>query len=180
MKMAVMAALRKIKNGGKDGDEEMNPARELTHLATEMQEVEGKLRDDRHDMGVQGQGTQIENRLVTLIETIDQSSSSASPPSSGDKKKDQQGKKQQTGGQANNGKSGGSPLQESKLGAAAAAGATNAATVAGKQDAWAKLPPAQRDELLQAYREEIPERWRKRLEAYFFSIATDEAKHMDE
>lgn len=52
----------------------------------------------------------------------------------------------------------------------------NPAIVAGKQDAWAKLPPAQRDELLQAFREEMPERWRKRLEAYFLSIAAEEAK----
>lgn len=50
------------------------------------------------------------------------------------------------------------------------------ATVADKQDAWAKLPPAQRDELLQAFREEVPERWRKRLEAYFTSVAAEEAR----
>jgi acyl-CoA reductase-like NAD-dependent aldehyde dehydrogenase len=55
----------------------------------------------------------------------------------------------------------------------------NPAIVAGKQDAWAKLPPAQRDELLQAFREEMPERWRKRLEAYFLSIAAEEAKETE-
>jgi acyl-CoA reductase-like NAD-dependent aldehyde dehydrogenase len=58
-------------------------------------------------------------------------------------------------------------------------GAVNAAQVAGKQDAWAKLPPAQRDELLQAFREEMPERWRKRLEAYFLSVAAEETKNAD-
>ena len=30
--------------------------------------------------------------------------------------------------------------------------------------------------MLQAFREEMPERWRKRLEAYFLSIAAEEAK----
>lgn len=58
-------------------------------------------------------------------------------------------------------------------------GAVNAAMVADKQDAWAKLPPAQRDELLQAFREEMPERWRKRLEAYFLSVAAEEVKDAD-
>jgi len=51
----------------------------------------------------------------------------------------------------------------------------SAAQVADRQASWAKLPPAQRDQLLQAFREEMPERWRKRLEAYFLSIAVDEA-----
>ncbi|MCY3023472.1 MAG: hypothetical protein NTW87_31215 [Planctomycetota bacterium] len=58
-------------------------------------------------------------------------------------------------------------------------GAMNPAIVAGKQDSWAKLPPAQREELLQAFREEIPERWRKRLEAYFLSLAAEEVKDAD-
>ncbi|HEY3319375.1 MAG TPA: hypothetical protein VGP72_02725 [Planctomycetota bacterium] len=53
------------------------------------------------------------------------------------------------------------------------------AQVAGKQDAWAKLPPQQRDELLQAFREEMPERWRRRLEAYFLSVAAEEAKETE-
>ena len=55
----------------------------------------------------------------------------------------------------------------------------NAAQVAGKQDAWAKLPAAQREELLQAFREDMPERWKKRLEAYFTSIAAEEATTND-
>jgi hypothetical protein len=55
----------------------------------------------------------------------------------------------------------------------------NAAIVAGKQDAWAKLPPAEREEFLNSFREDIPERWRKRLEAYFLSVAKEEAKDSD-
>jgi acyl-CoA reductase-like NAD-dependent aldehyde dehydrogenase len=58
-------------------------------------------------------------------------------------------------------------------------GSANVAQVAGKQDAWAKLPPQQRDELLQAFREEMPERWRRRLEAYFLSVAAEEAKETE-
>jgi hypothetical protein len=48
--------------------------------------------------------------------------------------------------------------------------------VADKTNDWSKLPPAQRDELLQAFREDMPERWKKRLEAYFTSVAAEEAK----
>ena len=35
---------------------------------------------------------------------------------------------------------------------------------------------AQRDELLQAFREDMPMRWKKRLDAYFTSIAAEESK----
>ncbi len=55
-------------------------------------------------------------------------------------------------------------------------GALNSAQVTGQQDAWAKLPPAMRDEMNQANREGVPERWRKRLEAYYFSVAGEETK----
>lgn len=58
-------------------------------------------------------------------------------------------------------------------------GAVNPALVAAKQDAWAKLPPAQRDELLQALREEMPVRWQERLKAYFLSIAAEEAREAE-
>jgi hypothetical protein len=68
-------------------------------------------------------------------------------------------------------------LSNSQLGATVPPGATNPAMVAGKQDAWAKLPPAQRDELLQSWNEGVPERWRKRLEAYFTSLAAEEVKN---
>ena len=67
-------------------------------------------------------------------------------------------------------------MQDSKLGGNVPAGAANAAVVSGTMDAWAKLPPAQRDELLQAFREDVPERWRKRLEAYFLSVNAEENK----
>ena len=62
------------------------------------------------------------------------------------------------------------------MGSATPPGSASAAQVATKTEAWAKLPAAQRDELLQAFREDVPERWRKRLEAYFLSIASEEAK----
>jgi len=67
-------------------------------------------------------------------------------------------------------------LADSKLGGNVPHGASNAAQVSDTGSAWAKLPPAQREELLQAFREEVPEKWRKRLEAYFISVNAEENK----
>lgn len=67
-------------------------------------------------------------------------------------------------------------MQDSQLGGQVPAGPTSAAMVADKGSEWSKLPAAQRDQLLQAFREDMPERWKKRLEAYFTSIAAEEAK----
>ncbi len=181
VKMAIAGAVRAA-SGGDSAKTEAVPsageaANELATLAKEMRDVEQKLREDRHDQSVQTQGQGIEQKLAALIQKLDKGcNNSGNNSSSEDKNKQQQ---KQRGDQSNSGKSSSSPLKDSSLGSPVAPGATNAAMVAGKQDAWAKLPPQQRDELLQAYREEIPERWRRRLEAYFLSIAVEEAKDAD-
>jgi hypothetical protein len=54
------------------------------------------------------------------------------------------------------------------------------ARVIGDKDKWSKLPPAIRDEILQSYKEDLPEKWRDRIKAYFYSIAQEEAKKRDE
>ncbi len=189
VKMAIAGALRGVmkdsdkgEKGDKESAEEKVPtageaANELAQLSKEMKEVEEKLREDRHDQAVQAQGTGIENKLVTLIEKMNKMGSGQ-----GEGKKDGQEQRQQQqqsqGNQKNNGpKNAGSGLKDSQLGSSVPQGAINAAMVAGKQDAWAKLPPAQRDELLQAFREDMPMRWKKRLEAYFTSIAAEESKN---
>lgn len=70
-------------------------------------------------------------------------------------------------------------MQDSKAGGNVPHGATGAAQVTSTMDSWAKLPAAQRDELLQAFREDVPERWRKRLEAYFLSVNAEENKEAE-
>ena len=55
----------------------------------------------------------------------------------------------------------------------------NAGKVLSAKDNWATLPAAERDELLQVFRPEVPLRWRHRLEAYFVSIAAEEVKSRD-
>jgi len=181
VKMAIAGAVRKVL-GGDNAQTEPLPSvgevgKELGDLAKEMKDVEDKLRNDRHDQAVQVQGSGIEKRLAQLIQKLNQASSSSSG-SSGKGDKNQQQQRQQ-GNQSNSGKSSNNPLKDSTLGSPVQQGQVNPALVAGKQDAWAKLPPAQRDELLQAFREEMPERWRKRLEAYFLSIAAEEAKEAE-
>jgi hypothetical protein len=180
VKMALAGAVRSVM-GGDSAKTEAVPtageaANELSGLAKEMKEVEQKLRDDRHDQAVQVQGTQIEQKLATLIQKLDKAcNGSCDKPGEGKK----EGQQQQQGNKSNGGKSSGNPLKDSSLGQATPPGSSNPALVAGKSDSWAKLPPAQRDELLQAFREEMPERWRKRLEAYFLSVAAEEAKDAD-
>jgi hypothetical protein len=180
VKMAIAGAIRAVMGGNQAKEDEAptadQAANELAGLASEMKEVETKLREDRHDQAVQVQGKGIEDKLQTLIEKIEKSCSQSS--GSGQKQGQQQQPGQpQSGNKNNNGNRPNTPLSNSQLGGPVPPGATNAAMVAGKQDAWAKLPPAQRDELLQAFREDIPERWRKRLEAYFTSVASEEVKN---
>jgi hypothetical protein len=180
VRMALAGAIRAIAGESGEAAQAMptveDAQNELSSLAKEMREVEEKLRADRHDQAVQVQGSGIEKRLAQLIEKLNQCSQSQGQQGQNDKKQQQQ---QQQGNQKNQGKSASNPLQESKLGGPTPPGQVNPALVAGKQDAWAKLPPAQRDELLQAFREDIPERWRKRLEAYFLSVAAEEAKEAE-
>ncbi len=67
-------------------------------------------------------------------------------------------------------------MQESKLSGSAAKGALNPAEVAGKQEDWAKLPPAMRDELIQIPGADMPARWKLRISAYYDSLAGEESK----
>ena len=145
----------------------------LTKLATDMKAVEEKLRGDRHDQAVQADGANIEKHLTQLIEKLEKSTCSKSSKKPGEQKKEQQQQDGQEKKQSNQG------LQDSKLSGAVPAGATNNALVTGSMDAWAKLPPAQRDELLQAFSADMPARWRERLKAYFLSVNAEENKEND-
>ena len=179
VKMAIAGAMRALMGGNSAESAQMPTAEgtagELSSLAKEMKDVEDKLRSDRHDQAVQVQGSSIEKKLAMLIEKLDKACNGNGSSSSEQKQQQQQ---QQSGSKQGNGKAS-SPATRSQLGSAVPQGAMNTALVTGKQDPWAKLPPAQRDELLQAFREEMPERWRKRLEAYFLSIAAEEGSKSD-
>ena len=172
VKIAIAGAIRSSMAKDTEATETIPTAEEasneLAALAKEMKEVEDKLRNDRHDQAVQVQGQGIEKKLNQLIEKLAQCSSSGQGSQPGEKQGQKQ--QQQAGSGQNGGKSGGSPLNDSKLGGAVPPGAVNAAQVAGKQDAWAKLPPAMREEITQTQRMDVPERWRKRIQAYIYSV----------
>jgi hypothetical protein len=181
VKMAIHGALRKLMGESSaqaaEGPSTEEASQYLASLAKDMKDVESKLRDDRHDQAVQTEGQHIEEKLAKFIEQLEQMSSSNSSSGENEKKNKQQQQQQQQGNQG--GQRGSNPLQQSKPGGAVPPGALNPATVSGKQDAWAKLPPALRDELLQSYRPEIPLRWQKRLEAYYYSLNAEETKDLD-
>jgi hypothetical protein len=150
-------------------------AKRLKELAERMNGLHDLLREDRHDSKVQLEGQIIENEISFLIEKMEQQQKEQQQQ---DQQKQQQSGKKKQERQAQQGSSG-SPLADSAPGAPATEGKRSQppAQVQGKQSSWSSLPKAQRDELLQAYGAEMPLKWRKRLEAYFFSLAAEEEKY---
>lgn len=151
---------------------EENP---LKPLAKEMAEMELMLRDDRHDAFVRIKGDGIENNLAEMItkmekEQQEQQQNQKQDPQQKQKQQREQSRQQRQQQLSSN------PITNSQPKAPTPSGPTNTAQVSGTGSKWAKLPPAAREELLQTYRDDIPERWRKRLEAYFLSIAAEEVE----
>jgi hypothetical protein len=92
-------------------------------------------------------------------------------------KKKQQQQKQQGGQQQQPRiKEANSPMQQPSLEGTAQRGALRAAETTDMQESWAKLPPAAREEIMSVNRDEVPERWRKRLAAYILSINEGETQ----
>lgn len=180
VRMAIAGAVRAIRGNDTPATQGLPDVAEhtgqLTEMSKEMREVEEKLRNDRHDRAVQVDQKGIEEKLSKLIEQIEKMQSQSSSSQSKKKQQQQQQQQQQGQGDQPGQKQPGSPLQDSKLGGSAERGGLNAAEVAGQQADWAKLPPAEREAMLNAYKRDIPERWRKRLEAYYHSIAAEENK----
>jgi len=74
----------------------------------------------------------------------------------------------------------GSPkAEEPPLGVAASTDDTPV-RVSTRNDAWHRLPAAQREQMLQAWRLDIAAHWRKRLEAYYLSLSAEPATHADD
>ncbi|MCW8132093.1 MAG: HEAT repeat domain-containing protein [Planctomycetota bacterium] len=180
VRMAIASAVRAIRGPATPATENVPDIEEhtdaLTQLGKDMRDVEEKLRGDRHDRAVQVDQKGIEEKLSKMIEQIEKMQQQSSSSSSQKKNQQQQQQQQQSGGNQPGQKQPSSPLADSTLGGGAQSGALNAADVVGQQADWAKLPPAERDALMQAYKRDLPQRWRKRLEAYYLSIAAEEAK----
>lgn len=144
----------------------------LRDLSQRMKGVEEKLRSDRHDMGVQIEAGMVESSLEGMIKKAEEQQKQSSQQQ---KKQDKQKQERQERQEMRSGKSE-KPMLDSSPHAPTPPGPTDAAQVSGHSSKWAKLPKAERDAILQSYRDEVPEKWRKRLEAYFTSIAAEETK----
>lgn len=75
VKIAIAGAVRELA-GGKDAKVDEIPTteetgNELSKLASEMKDMEAKLREDRHDQVVQVQGANIDKQLTALIEKLE-------------------------------------------------------------------------------------------------------------
>jgi TolA-binding protein len=152
----------------------------LTDLSETMKDVGQKMRDDRHDESVQVDQKNIDDKLGDMIRELEKMSQMSSTSQRQESEREKQRKTRMAMmGQEKNSQRGGRAGE--KLGPAEPPGsAINAPTVVSRTEKWAALPEKERDELLQVFRPEVPLRWRKRLEAYFVSVAAEEARRKSE
>lgn len=144
----------------------------LRKLSEGMKEAEQMLRDDRHDVFVRVKLKALDDQLDGMIKELEKQQSEQ-------QKQNQQNQQQQQKQQAQRqNQNSASPLANSQLGPTVRPVEPQGPTakVEKKADKWASLPPAARDELLQTYGSDVPVRWRKRIEAYFYSVATEEER----
>lgn len=145
---------------------------EIRAISKEMALVADQLRADRADSTVQLDQKSATDRLAKLIKAIEDAKPS-------DQKADPKKKplavfesemkaKGGSGSGGNNPGQGGPPAPTGTK--------EDPPKVAGRFAEWGKLPKSSRDELLSAMGNDVPLRWRKKLEAYFLSIAAEETK----
>jgi HEAT repeat protein len=179
VKWVLAETLRLLKGAPEavEEDDEFSPdgfSRKLKALAGDMKSVEEKLRGDRHDSSVQNDQQDVSIKLAEMIKSLEDMEKMKAKPAQESK----EGKKRWGAMLAS-----GSPTPSAKSAQSGKPSMPNygtpseqAAKVAEQRKRWAELPPASRDEMLQVFRPEVPERWRKRLEAYFLSVAAEEVK----
>lgn len=144
----------------------------LKPIAKNMERMADALRLDRHDVFTRASGQVAEDKLAGMIDKIEKSQQEQQK-----QQREQEKQKQPQQRQEQRQQLGSKPQMDSKLGPDAPPGPTqDAAKVVKEADKWAKLPPAMRDQMLQSFSSDIPERWRKRLEAYYISIAAAETE----
>ncbi|HEY3319376.1 MAG TPA: HEAT repeat domain-containing protein [Planctomycetota bacterium] len=185
VKLAIAAAIRAV--SGNDATalpqeipEQADYQKDLADLSDNMHEVAGKLREDRHDTTVQIDQENIDSRLTDLIRELEKvrKAQQSSQQQNSPRQKEQEQRQAMLGAQPQTSQP---PRRAAeKLQSNPTAGNNgDSASVVGKADRWARLPEKDRDELLQVFRPEVPLRWRKRLEAYFISVAAEEVKDQE-
>ena len=177
VKMTIAAAIKALSGEELllDGIPDPNDYhRKLSALSRDMGDVELKLRDDRHDETVQIDQQDIERKLNDLISELEKTAQASQSQGLNARERERLERRAALGATQPQGQStrpGSKPVRGT-----GGTGALVPSSVTGRHEKWASLPNKERDELLQVYRPEIPLRWRRRLEAYFLSVAAEEAK----
>jgi hypothetical protein len=149
--------------------------KQLKELSGVMKDVELKMRDDRYDEVVQVNQNEIDEKLGDMIRELEKMQRMKVEQQQKESRNQQSKRRLATLGEGEDvsprPRTASRPPPPTK-----AEERVNSGRVVSRGDNWAALPQAERDELLQVFRPEVPLRWRKRLEAYFVSLAAEEAK----
>ncbi len=187
VRMAAAAIVQKLAGVKKDPKTEAkkNDENVLHELATDMDSVKEKLEAEHHGVEVRTAEEQVLKKIDTLIEMIkkqqQKSESKGKGKGKGKKKKKKKGGKKGSkpgnqGKKGGKGKQGGqnpsSPMQgefmtsgQTQHGQKAELGAVGAD--------WGKLPPKERDKIIQAMKAKLPDRYKKMLRLYLMGIAEE-------
>ena len=144
--------------------EEKTLQSELIEISDKMEEMASLLREDRHDTTVEIQGKEILEQMQKLIREVEVVEQKNNPSNKtkrdlallylAGKARTPDGSKLPEQGEVSWKNK---PLPQSET-----------------RNFWATLPPNSRDNISQLWSSEIPLRWKKRVEAYFISIAAEE------
>lgn len=173
VRMALAAAIKAVSGSDLALEEIPDPGefrKRLEALSEDMTDLHDKLRKDRHDETVQLEGKDVERKLQEMIDELQRMENVANS-----QRKDRPQDRTRQASSSSSRSSGGRPDASGSGGGDGVEGRVNPSEVVARQETWSQLPPKERDELLQIYRPEIPMRWRKRLEAYFVSVAQEDA-----
>jgi hypothetical protein len=151
-------------------EEQKTVGEELIDISHLMVELEGRLYDDRHDLVLQLQAKEIEERMEKLIKDAEE-----------EEKNEKEGK----GTKKKDSKKPGEPKKDSKLEQRQVGEELKVIHrermpwETREYDDWARLSNIKRDPILQVYNNEMPVLWKKRLMAYFLSINEEENEKTD-
>jgi hypothetical protein len=139
-------------------------AADMRKLASEMQLRAAQLKDDTAHAQTAAEGRALDQKLRALIARLTPTAGETSPEAVS------------TSPLGRNARTA-TKLQNDDEAAAASPSSTDPQPnrVSNSNDEWNKLPPAKREEILQLFRDDLPERWRKRLQAYYLSLTAEPA-----
>lgn len=179
VKMAIASAIRAVAPVKTpelaEVPDQVDYGKQLKDLSGVMKDVELKMRDDRYDEVVQVDQNEIDEKLGDMIRELEKMQRMKIEQQQKESRNQQSKRRLATLGEGDDVSP--RPRTASRPPPPAKADErVNSGRVVSRGDNWAALPQAEREELLQVFRPEVPLRWRKRLEAYFVSLAAEEAK----